>query len=174
MKESSARMENRLSTVVLHNHIDGEDTRFSTMEVPLEKNTLVKWLEVIRRGAYQAVSEDIRWAYETVSDLWTYINPDSDSSKDRSNDEGIKYQYNPYYQEHEEVVLFPRRNPRKLIQGDQRLLSQLKSDIERSKDKLFLIKHMSAGLTHAKWYLVQVDMNQSDPVSMRNYGVYCL
>ena len=145
--------------MVLHKHVDEEDTIFSTMEGPLANNHLEKWLVVISRGTYQAVSEDIRWAYETVSDLWTYINPDSDSSKDRSNDEGIKYQYNPYYQEHEEVVLFPRRNPRKLIQGDQRLLSQLKSDIERSKDKLFLIKHMSAGLTQIKWYLVQLDMD---------------
>ena len=32
---------------------------------------------------------------------------------------------------------------------------------------------MSTGSTHAKWYLVQVYMDHSDPVSMSNYGVYC-
>ena len=31
---------------------------------------------------------------------------------------------------------------------------------------------MSARLTHTKLYLLQVDMDQSDPFSMSNYGVY--
>ena len=64
------------------------------------------------------------------------------------------------------------RNPIRLRQGDQRALSQIESDLERSKDKIFFIKNISVGLTHTKWYLVQVDMEQSDPVTMRDYGVY--
>ena len=31
---------------------------------------------------------------------------------------------------------------------------------------------MSAGLTHTKWYLLQVDMDQSGPFFMSNYGLY--
>ena len=50
VKESAARMENIPSTMLLHKHLDGEKTRFSTMEVPLANNPLVKWIEVIRRG----------------------------------------------------------------------------------------------------------------------------
>ena len=30
---------------------------------------------------------------------------------------------------------------------------------------------MSTGLTHSKWYLLQVNIYQSEPFSMRNYGV---
>ena len=173
LKESAASLENIPSTVVLHNHVDGAETIFVTMVGPLANNPLVKWLGVIRRWTYQAVSEDRRWAYDPVSDLWPDIYPDSDSSNDRSSDEGIKDQDNPNYQEQEELVLVPHRNSRRLRRGDQRSLIQLKIYIERSKDKLFFIKHMSAGSTHTKCYLVQVDMDQSNPVFMSNHGVYC-
>ena len=126
---------------------------------------------MIIRGAYQAASEDSRWEYEPVSYLWPYIEPDSDSSDCVSSNEGSKDKSKSDYQEQKEVVLFPHRNPRKLKQDDQRSLSQLKSNIERSNDKLFFIKHMSTGLTHSKWYLLQVNIYQSEPFSMRNYGV---
>ena len=37
---------------------------------------------MIRRESYQAASEDSRWAYEPVSDLWPDMYPDGDSSND--------------------------------------------------------------------------------------------
>ena len=49
---------------------------------------------MIRKGTYQAASEDSRWEYEPVSDLWPDIEPDSDSSDDVSRDKGSKYQEN--------------------------------------------------------------------------------
>ena len=49
------------------------------MEGPLVNNMLVKWIGVIRRGTYKSASEDIRRAYEPVSDLCPDIEPDSDS-----------------------------------------------------------------------------------------------
>ena len=65
----------------------------------LAKNPLGKWLGVIRRGAYQAESEDNRWAYEPVSDLWPDIESDSYSRDDGSSDEVSKYQENTDGQE---------------------------------------------------------------------------
>ena len=109
---------------------------------------------MIRRGTYQASPEDSRWAHEPESDLWPYIDTDSNSSNYGSDDEGIKDQENPYYQEQKEAVFFPSRNPRITRQGNQRALIKLKSDIEISKDKLFFIKHMSDGPTRTKCYLV--------------------
>ena len=53
-----------------------------------------------------------------MSDLWPDIDPDSDSINDESSDKGSKYQENSDYQEHEEVVLFPHRNPRRLRGGN--------------------------------------------------------
>ena len=87
-------MEKIPSTMVLHKHVDGAYTIFATMEGPLENNTLVKWIEAIRRGTYKAASEDSRWVYEPVSDLWADVEPDSDSSDGGSSDEGSKDQYN--------------------------------------------------------------------------------
>ena len=66
-------MENIPSTMVLHKHVNGVDTRFSTISGQLAKNMLVEWLGVIRRGTYQAASEDSRWEYEPVYNLWTDI-----------------------------------------------------------------------------------------------------
>ena len=62
-------MEKIPSTMVLHKHVDGEDTIFATMAGPLAKNPLGKWLGVIIIGSYQAASEDIRWVHDPVSDL---------------------------------------------------------------------------------------------------------
>ena len=72
--------------MVIHKHVDRVDTRFATMTVPLVKTPLGKWLGIIRIGTYQSVSEDIRRSYEPVSHLWPGIEPDSDSSDDRSSD----------------------------------------------------------------------------------------
>ena len=91
VKESAARMKKIPSTMVLQKHVDGADTRFSTKAGPLTNNPLVKWLGLIRRCSYQEASEDSRWAYEPLSDLWTEIEPDSDSNDDGSSDEGRKY-----------------------------------------------------------------------------------
>ena len=52
--------------MVLQKHVDGEETIFATMVVPLVKNPLGGFLEVIRRGNYQVMAEDNRWAYERV------------------------------------------------------------------------------------------------------------
>ena len=91
--------------------------------------------------------------YELVSDLCPYIYIDSDSSNYGSSYKVVKYQDNPDDQEHEEVVLVPRRNPRRLIRGDKRELIHIKSDIERSKDKLFSLSTCLPGrLTlHGTW-----------------------
>ena len=89
---------------------------------------------MIKIGYYQAAFEDSRWVYELVSDLCPYIYIDSDSSNYGSSYKVVKYQDNPDDQEHEEVVLVPRRNPRRLRRVDIGAFIQLKSDIERSKD----------------------------------------
>ena len=82
VKDSASRMEKIPSTMVLHKHVGGEDNRFSTMSGPLVNNPLVKFIRGIIRGTYQETSEDIRWAYEPVSNFWPDIEPDSESSDD--------------------------------------------------------------------------------------------
>ena len=84
--------------MVLQNNVDGEDTIFTTMSVPLMKIPLGKWIGITRRGGYQADSGDSMWAYEPVSDLCPDLEPKSDSSDDGSSDKGRKDQENPEYQ----------------------------------------------------------------------------
>ena len=57
------------------------------MSVTLVNNPLVKWLRVIIIWTYQAASEDSRWEYEPVSDLWPDIEPGSDTRDYGSSDE---------------------------------------------------------------------------------------
>ena len=73
--------------MVLHKHVRGVDTIFSTMEGPLVTNPLEKYLGVTRRGTYQVGVKYIRWEYEQVSDLWTYVDIFSDPRGCGSSDE---------------------------------------------------------------------------------------
>ena len=91
-------MEKIQSTMVIHKHLYEAYTILSAMERPLLNNTLEKCLGLIIRRTYQAVSEDISWAYEPVSWFWPDIDPDSDSSDGGLINEGSKYQENSYYQ----------------------------------------------------------------------------
>ena len=72
-----------------------------------------------------------------MSDLWPDIEPDSESSVDRSSDKGRKYQEDLDDQEKEEVVSSTLRNPRSIRKGDQRELRNLKCEIKISKDNIF-------------------------------------
>ena len=85
-------MEKIPSTMAIHKHVDGSDTRLTTMSVPLVNKNLVKCLGVFRRGTYQSATEDIWSSYEPVYDFWPGVDPDSDSSVNRSSDEGRKDQ----------------------------------------------------------------------------------
>ena len=89
-------MENILSTMLLHKHVDGAYTRFDTMSRPLANNPMEKWLGVIRRGTYRSAPEDSRWSYEPVSDLWSDVEPNSDYSVDDSSGKGSKVQERLY------------------------------------------------------------------------------
>ena len=54
----------------------------------ISKKSSGKCLGVIIKRSYQAASEDSRWVYEAVSDLWLDIEPASDYSVDGSSDKG--------------------------------------------------------------------------------------
>ena len=88
IKESVARLERITSTLVLHNPIDGADTRFYSLSVPLDTNPLDKWLEVIRRGSFQKSGAEKQWAYETVKKIFIEMVIKSDSINDNESTVG--------------------------------------------------------------------------------------
>ena len=67
------------------------------------------------------------------------------------------------------MVLVSRSNRRTLRKGDQRALRQLKSEIDILKDKFIFIKHTYSGSTQDKWYLILVNIDQSDPVAIMGF-----
>ena len=91
MKESESSMEKIPSAMVLHKHVNGVDTIFTTMSGTLVNNPLVKWIGVVRRVYYQVSAEYRRWEYVPVSYLWPDIDPDGYSSVDGLSVEGRKY-----------------------------------------------------------------------------------
>ena len=80
--------------MVLHKHVDGEDTMLVNMTGPLINYHLGKWIGVIIRGSYQEAAEDPRWEYEPVFDFYPYMDPDSDCIVDGSSHDGKNYQEN--------------------------------------------------------------------------------
>ena len=50
VKEYAVSMEKIPSTMVLNKHVNGTETRFTTMSGPLVNNPLEKWLGVFRKG----------------------------------------------------------------------------------------------------------------------------
>ena len=80
----SPRMERIPSTMMIHINVDGSDIRFAIIPVPLVKNPLESFIELVIRVTCQASSRGIRWLYEPVSYFWVYVYPDSYSSEDNS------------------------------------------------------------------------------------------
>ena len=50
---------------------------------------------MIRRETYQSASDNSRWSYEPVPDLWPDIDHDIDSSEYESSNEVSNYQEKP-------------------------------------------------------------------------------
>ena len=95
MKETAASMEKITYTMVIHKHLYGEETIFSTMYGKLVINPLGKWLVLIRRGNYKSAAGYSRWSYEPVSYLWPDADHGSDYSDNETFDEGRKEQDKP-------------------------------------------------------------------------------
>ena len=81
--------------MVLHKHLYKADTIFTTISGKLVNNPLVKCPGGFRRWAYQVAFQDIRWEYESVSDLCSDVDTSSNSRDSGSSDEGINDQDKP-------------------------------------------------------------------------------
>ena len=67
------------STLVLYKTTGGADTRFPSLSITLDTNTLYKWLGVISIGIYQKSGIWKQWAYEPVKTLCLEMVIESDS-----------------------------------------------------------------------------------------------
>ena len=151
-------MERIPSTLVVHKRPDRADTRLASMRHPLVNNPVQKWLGAIDSGAYQPTAPTEDHAFVKIEDMWS-------DPMDESEDE----------EEATEPMVPPAAEPpapRTRPPTRHSILHQLYRAIYQSRDKLCFFAHQPAGQTTETWYLVQVNLDKTDPVSAKELGHY--
>ena len=82
IKENAAHIEKLPSTLVLHKHTDGADSRFAAMHRDLSNASLQKWLGIPRYGGFQLAAVDPSWAFVPLTSMWGYHTVNDDSNDD--------------------------------------------------------------------------------------------
>ena len=158
VKESAARMERIPSTLVIHKRLDGADTRMASMRHPLVNNPVQKWLGAINSGAYKPAAITEAHAFVKVEDMWSDPIDESDEEEQAAA---------PTLTAAEEPPSTRTRPPTR-----NRVLHQLYQSIYQSRNKLCFYAHQPEGQTTETWYLVQVNLDKTDPVSAKGLGRY--
>jgi hypothetical protein len=202
MKEMAFRMERLPSTVVIHKRVDTLDTRFAKMEQDLADRPLEHTLGFIDFGKYQKADANSDHAFVKVNDMWDEQVDEHESSEsedepitpepteqvlgDPAAPTAIQDRHqaaaapDAIQDRHQAVRIRSRRgpsrrhNPVTMIQPVTRkqILTQLWTQTETSKDKLFFIHEKETGQIQAQWYLVQVDLDETRRRNAQNLGEY--
>ena len=146
VKESSARMEKIPSTIIVHKRADGPDTRLASLQSPMSPHPLENWLGILKPGTYKAAEPNKDFAFVKIEDMWSDEELEEDDSDQEENDA------------EPDTPAYKRRH--------------LKEKIASSLNKLFFISYTPTGQVAAQWYLVQVDLDESDTEVTDKFGVY--
>ena len=122
---------------------------------------------MLNQGTYQQASLDWSWAFEPVDDLWPEESVESDlEDKDGVQEQQQAARTQPWPQ-------LPRPEwGRTMPRTNQEALQQLYTKLEQSKDQLCFIRYQEEGATVPWWYLVQVYLEETDPVAAKDRGMY--
>ena len=174
IKESAARMEKIPSMLVVHKKADGTDTRLAMLKGPFLRSPLEKWLGVLEQGTYQQARADQDWAFEPVGDLWPEDSIESESEEE--NDDGLGVPTTDKCGVRRERAEASARGRTKQIQmipkTDWKAMKELYEAVKTSGDRLCFIQFQVEGTTSPSWYLVQVDLDETDPVLASTWGTY--
>ena len=147
-------MEKLPSTLVVHKKADSADTRLATMRGPFLRSPLEQWLGVLQQGTYQQAQGDPQWAFEPVASLWPgeeVAEEDLEVEEEEERQEDLSQ---------EGAVT------------DEQALRQLYNQIQESRDCLCFIRYQEPGALMPQWYLVNVDLEETDPVVAKKKGMY--
>ena len=128
------------------------------MRHPLVNNPVQKWLGAIDSGAYRPAAPTESHAFVKIEDMW------SDPIDESDDEDEIETETVPIAQEPPTTRADPPTR--------RRVLHQLYRSIFQSSDKLCFFAHQPAGQTTEAWYLVQVNLEKTDPVSAKELGRY--
>ena len=114
----------------------------------MSPHPLENWLGVHKTGTYKAAEPNKDFAFVKIEDMWSDEELEEDDSDQEENDA------------EPDTPAYKRRH--------------LKEKIASSLNKLFFISYTPTGQVAAQWYLVQVDLDESDTEVMDKFGVYCM
>ena len=160
------RMEKIPPMLVVHKKADGTDTQLVMLKGPFLCSPLEKWLGVLEQGTYQQARADQNWAFELVGDLW----PEDliESKSEDENDDGLGVLTTSDQSAEEEKTKTAAENRSKQVwmipKTDHEVIKKLNEVMKTSHDWLCFIQFQVDGSMLPKWYLVQVDLDGTDPV----------
>ena len=72
--ESVSRLTKLPKTLIIHKHVDGIDTRWSTLRHPFGLTPLHQSLRATGFGKFVKANPDQPWAFERIEDIWEELN----------------------------------------------------------------------------------------------------
>ena len=147
-KYSAGVMEKIPSSLIVNKHLDTSDTRLATLEQDLVTNPLEQSLGMFEYGKYVQAAPGSNFAYDRVEDLWSI----DIESEDEEDTEDIRK--NSPTPEYDKLTLY--------------------KNLQESKDKMVIIRSREKQSEQYKWYLAQVDWDETNELEAKNDGVYRL
>ena len=196
IKESAFRMTKIPSTVVIHKLVDTPDTRLANMNNILAHSPLEQQLGLVDFGKYAKAATNLPHAFYKIQDLWETIEAPTEDSSDEEEAQDEEEAPPPEimdaiqletprpintdptrrvrFQTTDETQATPaitRITTRETLPAKLQLQA-LYAKIQQSKDKLFAIAQQEEHQQQLAWYIVQVDMDETDKTRATTKGQY--
>ena len=145
-KYSAGVMEKIPSSLIINKHLDTSDTRLASLDQDLVNNPLEQSLGFFQYGKYVQAAPGSNFAYDKVEDLWA-IDIESDDEDEDLEKEPVQVVVNT---------------------------STLYEEIAKSRDKILVVKSKDESSNTNKWYITQVDWDETKERDAKEEGIYRL
>ncbi|CAJ1964161.1 unnamed protein product [Cylindrotheca closterium] len=185
IKESAFRMHKIPSTIILHKRVDTPDTRLANMRSPLAHSPLEMNLGLVDFGKYATTPTDTENAFEPIKDLWDEeVEPTEDSSDEEEDDTPTPSILDAIQRTQPRPI--NRDVPPTDTQGanqtrqvhttetitEELNLQSVYEQTTQTKDKLYVIAHQDDTSGWNNWYVIQINMEETNEKLARTKGQY--
>ncbi|CAJ1952165.1 unnamed protein product [Cylindrotheca closterium] len=185
IKESAFRMHKIPSTTILHKGVDTPDTRLANMRSLLAHSPLEMNLGLVDFGKYATTPTDTENAFEPIKNIWDEeVDPMEDSSDEEEDntptpsilDAIQRTQPRPINRDIPPTDT-EGANQTRQVHTTETITEELnlRSLYERttqSKDKLYVIAHQDNTSGWNNWYVIQINMEETNEKLARTKGQY--
>jgi hypothetical protein len=194
IKESAFRMHKIPSTIVIHKRVDTSDTRLAGTRQILSHSPLEQQLGLVDFGRYATTASDTENAFERIRDMWEDEDePEVDSSDDEEEVEAAPttavqeaarlIQPHPINQATTPTQAPTAKNSNETNNATKEVLTTetvpeaifIRAVYEinlQSKDRLYIIAHQEDASETKTWYVVQLDMDETNEKLAKTKGQY--